>query len=71
MKIISFIDQPEVINAILQHVGLWIFDRERSRTDTQSRPPPKTKPQPSEYYAVEQIPAYDSVDQDYPVEAYL
>ncbi len=23
MKVISFIDQPEVIKAILQHVGLW------------------------------------------------
>ena len=23
MKIISFIDQPDVIKAILQHIGLW------------------------------------------------
>ena len=34
MKIISFIDQPGVIKAILQHIGLW---------DRESRPPPKTK----------------------------
>jgi len=47
----------------LQHIGL----RER-----ESRPPPrKTKTPPSEYYADEQIPAYDSVDPDYPFEAYL
>ena len=62
MKIISFIDQPGVIKAILQHVGLW---------KKESRPPPKTKPPPSEYFADEQISAYDSVDPDYPFEAYL
>jgi len=62
MKIISFIDQPEVVKQILQHIGLWVFEK---------RPPPKTKPPPSEYYADEQIPVYDSVDPDYPFEAYL
>ena len=35
MKIISFIDQPGVIKAILQHVGLW---------KKESRPSPKTNP---------------------------
>jgi len=71
MKIISFIDQPEVIKAILRHLNLWGFDRELSRTVTQKRPPPKTKPPPSEYYADEQIPSYDYADPDYPFEAYL
>jgi len=47
MKIISFIDQPEIIKAILRQVGLW---------EKESRPPTKTKPPPSEYYADEQIP---------------
>ena len=71
MKIISFIDQPEVIKAILRHVGLWVFDLELSRTETQSRPPPKTKAPPSDCYAVDQIPVYDYADPDYPFESYL
>jgi hypothetical protein len=50
MKIISFIDQSEVIKAILQHIGLW---------ERESRPPPKTKPPPSGYYSDEQLPSYD------------
>jgi len=62
MKIISFIDQPEVIKAILQHVGLW---------GTQKRSPPKTKLPPSEYYAAEHIPACDYAGPDDPIEAYL
>jgi len=62
MKIISFIDQPEVIKAILRHVGLW---------EKQSRPPPKTKAPSSGYCAVDQIPAYDCADPDYPFEAYI
>ena len=62
MKITNFIDQPEAIKAILQHVGLWV---------TQKRPLPKTKSPPSEYYADEQIPSYDCADPDYPFEAYL
>jgi len=62
MKIISVIDQPEVIKAILLHVGLW---------ETQKRPPPKTKLPPSEYYAAERIPSYDYADPDYPFEAYI
>jgi len=62
MKIISFIDQPGVIKAILQHIGLW---------ERESRPPPKTKAPPSDCYAVYQMPVYDSVAPDYPFEAYL
>ena len=56
MKIISVKDQPEVIKAIRQHVGLW---------ETRKRPPP------SEYHAEEQIPVYDCADIDDPFEAYL
>jgi hypothetical protein len=61
-KIINFIDQPEIIKAILQHVGLWGFEK---------RPPPKTKAPTSEYYSDEQIPSYDCADPDYPFEAYI
>ena len=62
MKVISVIDQPEVVKHILQHLGLW---------EMQKRPPPKIKYPPSAYYADEQIPSYDNVDPDYPFEAYL
>jgi hypothetical protein len=37
MKIISFIDQPEVVKNILQHLGLW---------EIQKRPPPKINSPP-------------------------
>ncbi len=61
-RINCVIDQPEGIKAILQHIGLWV---------TQKRPPSENKTPPSEYYAADQIPVYDSVDPDYPFEAYL
>jgi len=62
MKIISVIDQTEVIKTILRHRNLWV---------TQKRPPPKTKAPSSEYYVDEQIPAYDCAAPDYPFEAYI
>jgi len=62
MKVISVIDQPEVVKHILQHLGLWKM---------QKRLPPKINLQPSAYYADEQIPTYDNADPDYPFEAYL
>jgi len=62
MKIISFIEQAEVIKQILQHLGLW---------QAQKRPPPKINSPPSEYWAAEAIPTYDCIDPDYPFEAYL
>jgi len=62
MKIISFIDQPEVVKHILQHLGL---------REMQKRPPPKVNSLPSDYYAAEQIPPYDNSDPDYPFEAYI
>jgi len=62
MKIISVIEQPEVIKAIFQHIGLW---------ERQKRPPPKIKATSADYCAVDHIPVYDSVDPDYPFEAYI
>jgi hypothetical protein len=62
MKIISVIDQPEVVKQILQHLGLW---------EIQKRPPPRIKPPSSELYAAEQIPSYDNADPDSPFEAYV
>jgi len=62
MKIISFIEQAEVIKQILQHLGLW---------EAQKRPPPKSSSPPSDYWAAEAIPSYDCIDPDYPFEAYL
>jgi hypothetical protein len=37
MRIISFIDQPDVIKAILQHLGLW----EESYAPLERNPPVK------------------------------
>ena len=62
MKIISFIEQPEVVKQILQHLGLW---------EAQKRPPPKINSPPSDYCAAEQISSYDCIGPDYPFEAYL
>ena len=39
MKIIAWIEQPEIIQKILKHVGLW---------EVKSRPPPKTHSPPGE-----------------------
>jgi len=62
MKVISFIDKPEVVKEILQHLGLW---------QAQKRPPPKINSPPADYWAAEAIPSYDCIDPDYPFEAYL
>ena len=37
MRIISFIDQPDVIKKILQHLGLW----EESHAPPENEPPRK------------------------------
>jgi hypothetical protein len=39
MRIISFIDQPDVIKKILQHLGLW----EEARAPAGGNPPLDTK----------------------------
>jgi len=62
MKIISSIDQPQVIQQILQHLGLW---------EMQKRPQPKINTPPVGAYGhthLQAIPSYDNVDPDYPFE---
>jgi hypothetical protein len=56
MKIISVIDQPDIVKHILQHLGLW---------ETQKRSPP------SDYCAAEQITTYNNIDPDYSFESYI
>jgi hypothetical protein len=66
MKIIAFIEDEEVINKILKHLGLW---------DLKTRPPPKLKSP----LKIEVISHRSSVaghcpiypDPDYPVEMYI
>jgi len=61
MKVISVIEDEEVIKKILKHLGLW---------DRKARPPPKQKSH--EYsidYSESQLPASDKwlyVDPEYP-----
>jgi len=68
MKVISVIDDEDVIKKILKHLGLW---------EIKQRPPPKATgpPKPAEYsidYSVSQVPASDNwlyVDLQYVSEA--
>jgi len=68
MRVISFIEDEEVIKKILKHLGLW---------EVKPRPPPKAigSQKNHEYsidYSVSQLPASDKwlyVDPEYP-EAY-
>jgi hypothetical protein len=67
MKILSFIEDPEVIKKILKHLGLW---------DRKARPPPKvTAPPPNlriDYFD-SQLPLSEDYlysDVDYPIEVY-
>jgi hypothetical protein len=66
MKIIAFIEDEEVINKILKHLGLW---------DLKTRPPPKLKSPPFTKNIVyepsdtDHPPFYP--DPDYPVEMYI
>ena len=56
MRIISFIDDQEVVKKILKHLGLWLV---------KSKPPPRANSPPSEHYidySDSQIPPFD----DYP-----
>jgi hypothetical protein len=41
MKILSFIEDPEVIKKILKHLGLW---------DIKARPPPKATATPPDFH---------------------
>ena len=50
MKILSFIEDPEVIKKILKHLGLW---------DIKARPPPKATATPPDFhidYSDSQVP---------------
>ena len=63
MRIISFIEDPEIVKKILKHLGLW---------DLKPRPPPKAKaPSPSIHidYSDSQLPPSDDylyTDVEYP-----
>jgi hypothetical protein len=66
MKILSFIEDPEVIKKILKHLGLW---------DIKARPPPKATATPPDFhidYSDSQIPPCEDYlfhDPEYPIEA--
>ncbi len=67
MKILSFIEDPEVIKKILKHLGLW---------DIKARPPPKVTTTPPDFsidYSDSQVPPCEDClfdDPEYPIEAY-
>jgi hypothetical protein len=67
MKIISFIDNSEIIKKILKHLDLW---------EVRQRPPPRANAPPLNIhidYTDSQIPSYEDdlyCDPDYPIELY-
>ncbi len=67
MRVISVIEQPEIIKKILKHLGLW---------EMKARPPPKTNAPPLNVhidYSDSQLPSsedYLYTDPDYPIEAF-
>ncbi len=68
MRILSFIEDPEVIERILRHLGLW---------DLKARPPPKRASAPPIDthldYSDSWIPSCEDYlhrDPDYPIEDY-
>ena len=67
MKIISFIDDSEIIKKILNHLGLW---------DVKRKPPPRANGPPIEASSICDDPSAPGVDDylidpDYPIETYL
>jgi hypothetical protein len=67
MKIISFIEEEQLVKKILKHLDLW---------DVKHRPPPRANSPPTEsfiLYDESSSPSADDyiIDADYPVEAYL
>ena len=74
MRIIAIIEQEQIVKKILKHVGLWVFDRELSRTEAKKRPPPKANAPPGlsviDYDDI-QYSDENYCDPDYPFEAYL
>jgi hypothetical protein len=66
MKIISLIDDSEIIKKILKHLGLW---------DVKRKPTPRANGPPSEaliIYDESSSPSADDyiIDADYPIETY-
>jgi hypothetical protein len=66
MKIISFIDDSEIIKKILKHLGLW---------DVKRKPPPRANGPPTEaiiIYDESSAPSADDylIDADYPIETF-
>jgi len=76
MRIISFIEDPEVIQAILKHLGLWLV---KSRPTPKAHAPPALNQHgsgPAGYGPdpFSQLPMNDDHlyrDPDYPWDAYL
>jgi hypothetical protein len=66
MRILAFIEKPEIIKKILQHLGLW---------ERKARPPPRANASPPDLhidYSDSQLPPCEDYlysDPDYPVEA--
>jgi hypothetical protein len=64
MKVISVIENEDVIKKILQHLGLWPVESLKVERDRKARPPPKVAllPKTSEYtidYSSSQLPDSD------------
>jgi len=67
MKIISFIEDSEVIKKILKHLELW---------DVRPKPPPCANGPPTDPFIIYDHPSAPSaddylIDADYPIETYL
>jgi len=67
MKIVSFIEDEEIISKILKHLGLW---------DVKHKPPPRANSPPTEsfiLYDESSSPRADDyiIDANYPIETYL
>ena len=67
MKIISFINDSEIIKKILKHLNLW---------DVKRKPPARANSPPTEIfinYDESSSPSADDyiIDADYPIETYL
>jgi hypothetical protein len=67
MRIISLIDDAEIIKKILKHLDLW---------DVKRKPPPRANSPPTESFIIydkSSSPSADDyiIDVDYPVETYL
>jgi hypothetical protein len=67
MRILSFIENEEVIKKILKHLGLW---------EVKARPPPRANAPPPDVhidYSDSQVPPCEDHlfhDPEYPIEAY-